>query len=200
LVLDLFVGRRLSKSAANNQICSQRTMGEVSIGRNLLRGEDDSSFMGKQTTDFRVLLRRGFLGAVIAVVALSAQAPQTANAHAKAKTSSFPGGSRQTLTFVIEHGCGTSPTNSVALKLPTGVTKPAPLNPKGWTSTVVNGVVTWKGGPLAADKKGSFDLILTFPKTKGIVSFPFVQTCNKGILRWIEGPKSKYPAPQVTLT
>lgn len=157
--------------------------------------------METQPSQYRIRSRRGFEVTVLAVtLATVVFLPQTAESHAKAKRSSFPAGSRQTLTFVIEHGCGTSPTNSLAVKLPSGVTKPAAVNPKGWTSSVANNVVTWKGGPLASNEKGSFDLVVTFPNTKGVINFPFVQTCDKGVLRWIEGPKSKYPAPRVTLT
>ena len=32
-----------------------------------------------------------------------------------------------------------------------------------------------------------------------VLTFPMVQTCVVGSLRWIEGPKSKYPAPTVTI-
>ncbi len=120
--------------------------------------------------------------------------------HAKAKKNKFPAGSRQTLSFVVEHGCGSSPTTKLAVKLPKGVTKPTPINPKGWTSNVKGDLVTWSGGSLAANVKATFELTVTLPTTKGTHVFPMVQTCVKGTLRWIEGPKSDYPAPVITTT
>jgi periplasmic copper chaperone A len=137
-----------------------------------------------------------------ATLALGGMAP-TALAHAKPNRSSAPAGSRQEIRFTIEHGCGSSPTRQVSVRLPVGVTKPAPVAPKGWVVEVSadSRVITWSGGQLPAKTKGTFALTMTFPATKGTtLSFPMVQTCVKGTLRWIEGPNSQYPTPTVKLT
>jgi periplasmic copper chaperone A len=138
----------------------------------------------------------GILG-IVGVVA-----PQ-AGAHAKPNKSAAPAGTRQEIRFTIEHGCGNSPTTQVSVRLPVGVSKPAPKAPKGWTVEVAKDqrVVTWSGGSLPSKTKGDFAVTMSFPSTKGTtLSFPMVQTCTKGTLRWIEGPGSQYPAPTVKLT
>jgi periplasmic copper chaperone A len=124
-----------------------------------------------------------------------------AQAHAKANVSKAKAGSRQEIRFTIEHGCGKSPTIKLTVKLPKGVSNPVATKLPGWTASSTDSTVTWTGGSLAAKTKGDFGLTMTFPSTKGVkLSFPMVQTCTKGTLRWIEGPDSEYPTPTVTLT
>jgi periplasmic copper chaperone A len=131
------------------------------------------------------------------LILVSVLLPVRAEAHAEAKPSNVKAGARATITFVIEHGCSGSPTTGVAVKLPSGVTKPAATNPKGWTSSTKGNVVNWSGGTLPAKTEGSFQLTMTFPSTAAVLTFPLVQTCAKGTVRWIEGPKADRPAPTV---
>jgi periplasmic copper chaperone A len=124
-------------------------------------------------------------------------------AHAKPNKSSFPAGSTQDVRFIIEHGCGNSPTTSVSVRLPADVTAVKPIATAGWKVALdaSKRVVTWSGGSLPANEQGSFPVRMTFPKTKNItLSFPMAQTCKIGKLRWVEGPTSPYPAPVVRLT
>jgi periplasmic copper chaperone A len=123
-----------------------------------------------------------------------------AQAHAKPNVSKATAGSRREIRFTIEHGCGSSPTTKLTIKIPKGVSRVVATKRAGWTSSVSANTVTWSGGSLPAKTKGQFGVTMTFPDTPGVVlGFPMVQTCVKGTLRWIEGPDSEYPTPTVTL-
>jgi periplasmic copper chaperone A len=126
-----------------------------------------------------------------------------ADAHAKPNKNKFPAGSTNDVSFIIEHGCGTSPTVQVAVRVPVGVTVVRPLPVTGWKASHDRNkrTITWTGGVLSAGTAGQFGVRMTFPSTpKVTLSFPMVQTCKVGTLRWIEGPTSQYPAPTVKLT
>ncbi len=146
------------------------------------------------------------LSAVLALLAgavlLGAGTP--ALAHGRAKVTKAKSGARTEIGFVVEHGCGKSPTVKVAIKVPAGVTQPAATAMTGWTAAydAKQSTMTWSGGSLAANKHGTFSMTMTMPTAKAgtVLTFPMVQTCTVGALRWIEGPKSKYPAPTVTIS
>ncbi len=143
------------------------------------------------------------IGAGLFVLLELIASPGGADAHARPNKSTVPAGSRQEVRFTIEHGCNGSPTIKLQVKLPDSVVKPEAAARTGWVSDfdASANTITWSGGSLSAKTKGDFGVTVTFPKTKGaVLLFPMVQTCKKGSLRWIEGPKSSYPAPSVTLT
>ena len=106
------------------------------------------------------------------------------------------------VTFTAEHGCNGSPTTKLAIKLPVGVTAKKPVGPKGFFGSVAGNVITFDRGTLAPTVHGAFTAVLTFPKTKGLLAFPAVQTCVKGSTSWIElpvagGTEPAHPAPQI---
>jgi periplasmic copper chaperone A len=152
------------------------------------------------------MTRKSSLSRCLAAGALvaAAMSPGSAvQAHAKPNKASVPAGTRTTVQFTIQHGCDTSPTVKVAVKLPAGLTKVTAVSPKGWKGALSTkgDTITWTGGPLDATKQAQFGMTATFPKTKGVtLRFPMVQTCTKGVLRWIEGATSDYPTPTVKLT
>jgi periplasmic copper chaperone A len=143
----------------------------------------------------------------ISVVAISVGAvllggSGTADAHIDPKPASVKPGSTTTVTFSVTHGCKESPTTKLSIKLPAGVKASNPGAPKGFTGEIENNVATFTGGTLAA--KGDFKLTLTFPKEVGVLSFPTVQTCDKGSTSWIgistkANPKPDSPAPQISV-
>jgi periplasmic copper chaperone A len=149
-------------------------------------------------------MRRLLFGCVLSLLS-SAAFPSLAlfaSAHARANKSSAPAGARIEIQFTVEHGCNGSPTTKLEVRLPPGVTKPVVTAKTGWVSSVnaTANTVAWTGGTLSATKKSNFGIMMTLPNAKGtVLSFPMVQTCKKGTLRWVEGPKSSYPSPTVTL-
>jgi periplasmic copper chaperone A len=121
-------------------------------------------------------------GAFVAVVVSAS----TATAHVGAKSQKVKTGSTSTVGFTVEHGCDGSPTTKLAIKLPAGVSNPVPIDLKGWTASVANGIVTFTGGPLAPKKHATFSVKMKFPTTPGDLAFPVSQTCVKGSLLWAE--------------
>ena len=142
---------------------------------------------------------------LLAAVAISASLFDAApvGAHGRANVTKAKSGATTEVSFVVEHGCAKSPTVKVAIKLPVGVTQPVAATKAGWTATFdqKQSTMTWSGGSLSATQHGTFLITMKLPTAAAgtVLTFPMVQTCVVGSLRWIEGPKSKYPAPTVTI-
>lgn len=129
-----------------------------------------------------------------------------ADAHIDPEPSEAQPGSRVSVGFTVEHGCAGSPTVQLAMRLPDGVTEPAPEPLPGWTGTVDANVITFDGGPLPADQALTFRVSMTLPPTPDVtIYFPFVQRCETGETRWIsiptEGSSAELdePAPAMEL-
>jgi uncharacterized protein YcnI len=138
--------------------------------------------------------------AALAVVAVLA-----APTHVEPQISEAPAGSRTTFGFLVEHGCEASPTVQVSIQLPDGAFDVVPVAPAGWTGVLEAStppVVTFTGGPLAADVEATFAVELVTPNRPGeTVLFPTVQTCEVGEIGWIDpAAESEEPAPRVVLT
>lgn len=128
--------------------------------------------------------------------------------------------------FRVPHGCGTSPTLKVRVRIPDGVVGVKPMPKPGWQTetvrgkyektytmfhnTVTEGVkeVTWTGRlPDENYDELVLSTYLTDDLTPGqTLYFPVVQECENGIHRWIEIPTDgksandyKEPAPGVKL-
>lgn len=144
---------------------------------------------------------RVLVGAVV-LIGLGSTAP-TAGAHTAPDLVAVPAGSTATVTFQPTHGCGTSPTVEVSIRVPapgaTAVAVP------GWTERVTDQpgdrtVVEWTGGSLPADQTGAFPVSFVVPDRVGeLLTFPAVQVCENGEeLAWISGdPASATPAPRL---
>ena len=148
---------------------------------------------------------RGSLGLATAVHDVLAIAASGAGAHVHTSPEQVRPGATATVSFVIGHGCGGSPTTSVAIKVPATVTKVSGVAPKGWTSSFRNSIVTFTGGPLADKAKASFGVAFTAPAKTGTLLFPTVQTCVKGKNSWTSAPlangaEPENPAPFVVVT
>jgi uncharacterized protein YcnI len=118
-------------------------------------------------------------------------------------------GRTTTVAFTVEHGCDGSPTRTLAMRMPAGLTSAKPVAKAGWTITTsrtgrVPQLVTWRG-TLPAWRESRFAIRLGMPNTPGkTLYFPVVQRCTRGVIRWIEIPRKgqpepEHPAPGVTL-
>lgn len=139
-----------------------------------------------------------------------------ASAHVGTNPSKAPAGQTSVIGFLIGHGCDGSPTRSVSIQLPAGITAAKPRPKPGWKiaikrgklpvpikdfdgNTVTTGVlaITWSGGSLADAWYDAFEIRLGMPNTPGkTLYFPTVQRCTKGVHRWIEIPRKGQPEPE----
>lgn len=169
-------------------------------------------------------MRRLFAcGAVAALVGIACPAL----GHVTAQPDAGTAGSYFTLTFTVPHGCDGSPTVSLRIKIPEGVTSVKPQMKAGWTVTIKTrkidpplkgehgqtitetvDEVDWRGGPLPNNLYDTFGLAMKLPDSSAqILYFPAVQECEKGTNRWIQIPTTgqsrkdlREPAPAVKLT
>lgn len=146
---------------------------------------------------------------VIALCATAASVAATATpvfAHVDPDPTQAQAGSTLSVGFTVGHGCAASPTIQLDMRLPDGAAHATPEPPDGWTGTVDGNVVTFQGGPLAADQEMTFRVSMTLPTTPDTtVYFPFVQRCETGEIRWIDipsdgsGTELDEPAPAMEL-
>jgi periplasmic copper chaperone A len=143
---------------------------------------------------------------VLAAAASTLLVPSPALAHIDPDPTEAQAGSRLSVGFTVEHGCDGSPTTSLDMRLPDGVTDARPEAPQGWQGSVEDNVVTFAGGPLPDDEELTFNVALTLPPTPDTtVYFPFVQRCEAGEIRWIDVPSDgsgdelDEPAPAMAL-
>ncbi len=162
--------------------------------------------------------------ALAAVVFLSAT--YGASAHVTLETQQAVAGSTYKAVIRVSHGCDGSATTRIRVRIPEGVIAVKPQPKPGWEltttvgklpqpydaghgRTVTEGVieVSWAGGKLADDHYDEFVLRAQLPSRPGVLYFPIVQDCEKGVHRWIEIPASgktlddyKEPAARLTVT
>ena len=153
---------------------------------------------------------RKCLAACFVAGAFAGSAPDV-HAHVVLSQTSFEAGSRFAAFFKVEHGCDGSPTLSLRVEIPDGVTVLEVPPKDGWTINAerVKGridAVSWRGR-LEAGAKDQFGLLLQLPARTGALYFPTVQRCAKGEMRWTSTPASAQvaskvvgPAPVVQLT
>lgn len=147
-----------------------------------------------------------------------------ASAHVTLETGEVPAGSAYKAVFRVPHGCDGSATVKITVKIPEGVIAVKPMPHPGWTIATVKakyaksydyygskldeGVteVTWSGGNLPDPYYDEFVLrgMLAADLPPGMIYFPVVQECEKGVDRWIEIPEAgksaddyESPAPGV---
>lgn len=126
----------------------------------------------------------------------------------------------------VSHGCKTSPTVAVRIKMPDGVLSVKPQSKHGWAVTITRrplptpvrsghgtmifdqvDVIEWRGGPLADTHFDEFGLVMKLPAApNATLWFPTVQECQEGKNQWVEIPAGeqkwqdlKEPAPFVRL-
>jgi uncharacterized protein YcnI len=162
-------------------------------------------------------------GLVVGTLTGALLVPGTALAHIGTTPQEVPAGQSSSIAFRVGHGCDGSPTVSVSMQIPAGVTSVAPKAKSGWTiameegtlpepvdvdgETVTEGVVqvTWSGGTLDAHQYDEFEIRARMPDAEGeTIYFPVIQTCEAGEYAWIEipeegGAEPESPAPAVTI-
>jgi uncharacterized protein YcnI len=150
-----------------------------------------------------------------------------ANAHITLERQEAAVGSSYKAVLRVPHGCGTSPTTRVRLRIPDGVINVKPMPKPGWQIEVVRGKydktytifhdtkvsegvreVSWTG---RLPDENYDELVLSVYVTDDLVPgqmlyFPVVQECESGVHRWIEIPEDgrsaadyKEPAPGLKL-
>lgn len=148
-------------------------------------------------------LQRLLTGAGLTVTAVIASQP-SAFAHVTLATGEARANAYYKAVFQVPHGCDGAATQTVRIQIPEGVIGVKPMPKTGWTLTVTRGSyaksyqshgkavtegpreVVWSGGSLADDNYDEFvfsSFITDFPSGQAI-SFPTVQQCAGGEVRW----------------
>jgi uncharacterized protein YcnI len=150
-----------------------------------------------------------------------------ASAHVTLEQKQAVAGGYYKAVLQVGHGCKGSPTVSVRVRIPDGVTSAKPQPKPGWTLAVkrtklpkpvdaghgrtideVVSEVAWSGGLLQDHEFEEIRLMLKLPDQPGATLYlPVVQECKEGAHRWIELPQPgkdalelKEPAPALRLT
>ena len=133
-----------------------------------------------------------------------------ASAHVTLETAEAKAGSTYKAVLRVPHGCDGSATVKITVKIPEGVIAVKPMPHAGWTIDTVKskyakpydyyghaldeGVteVTWSGGNLPDAYYDEFVLrgMIAADVPAGMIYFPVVQECEKGVERWIEIPEA----------
>lgn len=168
----------------------------------------------------RLLAGVGF--AATAVIAWQS----TAFAHVTLATGEVRANTYYKAVFQVPHGCDGAATQSIRIQIPEGVIGVKPMPKAGWTLSVTRGAyaksyqshgkvvtegpkeVAWSGGALSDDNYDEFvfaSFVTDFPAGQ-VVTFPTVQQCAKGEVRWDqiasagENPHNlKSPAPTLKI-
>ncbi len=163
--------------------------------------------------------------ALCAALILMLAAP--AYAHVTANPNAAPAGGYFMAKFRVGHGCEGSPTTTVRISIPDGVSSVRPEVVPGWEietvvgelsepvelhgQTITEGVkeIIYSGGSLPDEHFQDFGVNMRMPDgAEGeTLYFPVVQECEEGEEAWINIPESveawndiDHPAPYITLT
>ena len=149
------------------------------------------------------------------LVAMVLMSVQQARAHAVINEPSAVAGSFSFITLRITHGCGTSPTTQIRMKIPDGVIRVLSEYSEHWTvekrmktldipyrdeagNLVTETVdeIVWSGGSLPDGYYGQFQVRALMPDEPGrTLWFKTIQTCEEGSIRWIEVPTKEGQSP-----
>ena len=154
---------------------------------------------------------------ILPATLMLAFATSTASAHITLETGEAVAGSAYKAVFRVPHGCEGSATVKITVKVPEGVIAAKPMPHAGWKLDIVKGKyaksydyygskldegvtqVSWSGGNLPDDYYDEFVLrgMLAADLPEGMIYFPVVQECEKGVDRWIEIPEAGQPEPEM---
>jgi uncharacterized protein YcnI len=168
------------------------------------------------------------LGALPLAAGLLVAGAGAAAAHVTVTPSLTSAGSYSVLTFSVGHGCDGSPTTKIAIKMPEQVLSVTPTRNPEWEvekqmatldepvedahgneiTERVDQVVYTARTPLPDGYRDTFELQLQLPDAAGeTLTFPTVQSCEKGETAWIETPSPgedaeslESPAPSFVLS
>jgi len=166
-------------------------------------------------------LKTGPLAVMLALAATPAFA------HATLETPQALVGASYKAVLRVSHGCGSSPTIRVRVRIPEGFVGVKPMPKPGWTlettrapyakayatphANLTEGVreISWSGGRLPSEWYDEFVFTGTIAgdlAPGSTLYFPAVQDCETGAERWIEIPAEgasahdlKAPAPGLLL-
>jgi periplasmic copper chaperone A len=160
---------------------------------------------------------------VLTLAAAALVLAPAAAAHVTANPPSGVAGEFTKIDFRVGHGCEESPTTSLTVRVPEGVTFVAPEIVPGWRASVTTAkfaepitvfgeqitegvrTITWRGGPLPDGYMTDFGVSMRLAEGAGkTLYFPAVQRCQQGVHRWITIPvegqeEPDEPAPGVEL-
>ena len=164
----------------------------------------------------RTFARLGALPAATAAAALSLAAP--ASAHVTATPSTAAAGAYTVVTFSVGHGCEGSPTTRIEIQVPESVLSVTPsrhpfydvektieqldepvTDAHGNEVTERTGSIVYTAStPLPDGQRDAFELSFQLPDAEGeTLSFPTVQTCEKGETGWVEVPAEGQDADEL---
>jgi uncharacterized protein YcnI len=142
--------------------------------------------------------------ALVLVASVLAVGTAPASAHTDSDVVAVAGGTQATVSFEPAHGCGSSPTVGVSIRVPVRGATPGEV--PGWTATAVDdedgAVLEWRGGVLPSDQPGRFPVTLPVPDEPGqLLLLPSIQTCEDGQeLAWLDpSPTGQRPAPRLLI-
>ena len=131
---------------------------------------------------------------------------QTSMAHVVLAEPTAAAGSYYRATFKVGHGCDGASTTAISVNIPDGFVNIKPMPKPGWaiemkmekltkpieshgkiiTDTVRQ--ITWRGGPLLDQHYDEFVIMMKLPEQAGKRWVPVVQTCEKGVIEWVDIP------------
>src|SRR5262249_9663426 len=139
--------------------------------------------------------------ALISFLSLAALIAPAAFAHVTLEGREAATDSYYKAVFTVPHGCDGSPTRSVRVRIPDGVSGVKPQARQGWKLSttkakyekpiddghggkITEGVreVAWSGGSLPDDQFEEFKIQMKLPDAPNTtLYFPVVQECTKGV-------------------
>jgi periplasmic copper chaperone A len=163
-------------------------------------------------------MRTNLLAAAAAAAAL--MIPATASAHVSLHPNEVPTGAFATLDIRVPNESDKANTTKIAVQLPAGFTDVSPEYMQGWTPSVRtaklakpvksdDGVITegvreivWSGGKIPPGQFLNFPISTEIPGKAGeTLTFKVLQYYDDGeVARWIGGPDSEEPAPDIDVT
>ena len=164
----------------------------------------------------RTLARLGALPVAVAAIALPLAAP--ASAHVTATPSTAAAGSYSVVTFSVGHGCEGSPTTRIEIQVPESVLSVTPTRNPYYeveaTQAQLEEPITDSHGnevtertasivytadtPLPDGQRDTFELSFQVPDAEGeTLSFPTIQTCEKGETAWTQVPADGQDADEL---
>jgi uncharacterized protein YcnI len=175
-------------------------------------------------------MKRGFQHPLLTLLSLALTwlASPSVQAHVTLEYPVATAGQSYKATFKISHGCGSSPTRTVEVDIPSGVRGARPMPKPGWTLEVTREKLaqpyTSHGRSIGEDTvrirwtakteadmlpSGFYDefvLVGTLPVQTGMLYWPVRQLCPQGHLEWTEVPAAgqrwgdmKSPAAELEL-
>jgi uncharacterized protein YcnI len=161
-------------------------------------------------------MRRSVLAAMVAAGLFMGGLGAAAQAHVVIADATARPASYFAAFFRVGHGCNGSPTISITIHIPEGVTMAKPQPKPGWTYTVAtagpdsapdasheaghhnhgasHGVqpvrvtaITWNGH-LKDSEFDEFGVLMKLPAGTGPLYFPTIQRCEEGELHWTQIP------------